>query len=1211
VESEEHDGTKGSAGAGRGAAMPEDITFGGELRRRRQAHGMALAALADRLSTGKGYLSRLERGLQRPSEAFARACDQALGAGGALFALAAGPSAGRCPYPGLTAFRAEDAPWYFGRERAVADLLGLLADPRTAGHPAVVIGPSGVGKSSLLQAGLTVAVTRGALPERQPGTPTVLRLTPTARPSEELRSHVGRRPLESYALVIVDQFEELFALCLDEPQRTAFIDELCARAADGLPVVLGLRADFYGHCLAHPPLLAALRARALPLAPMGPGELRRAITEPAAAVGLALEPGLVEVLMRDLGAVGGTGTSEAATLPLLSHALRATWQQRADDTLTVAGYERTGGVHQAVAATAERVHGQLPPEHREIARTLLLNLVHVGDAGEDTRNRASRDELIELTTAGVAGARAEDVVAVLEAFTGARLLTADADHAEISHEALLWAWPRLREWIDGDRARLRLHQKLAEAARLWDEDGRDTSLLLRGARLAALSEWSCERTGAHPVLRPVEREFLHACRRHEEGERETERRRNRRLRHLVAGLAVLLVLALTSGLVAVRKSAEAQWRTGQAERQEHRALAALLSSEARRLAHARPELSALLAVAAYEHERTPQSRGALLSTQAQGFVARLADRRHQDMLWSAGLSDDGRVFVSGDENGHALIWDVDRHGPRQVIDGLPGKLHAVAVSPDGTRVAGISKDGTLRLWDARTGRRLAGTVAAPPGSPALGALEFSRDGGVVAVAGAGVQLRRVDGLRRISSPVATTRLVGLALHPDLKTVAGAGWDGKIHVWRRSDEGFTTDALRLDGGSEDVFDVDFSPDGTLLAAAGRDGAVRLWRTSDWRPAGVLEGHEGEVWRLAFRADGRVLASAGEDQQILLWDVPARRRLTSLGGHSASVHAVSFSRDGLLASGASDHTAALWDTSGWLADGCGTDGEPPRAAAYGTGGLALAADGTIAFRGSGVCRTLRMAPGPVRGLARGGHLIAAGGDAGTFRVWDLKGRPGGPHVLDAGDNPKGYRYQYGAAVSPDSTLVAVGGYSNIVRVWSMAADPPAPLRRWEASGTVRALSFSHDNRTLAVGADRVVELAEPAADTAAPRTFASLSAQVTALAHGDRGRTLAIGTKDGTVELWDVRTRRRVLTLAPHEGAVRALHFSPKGDRIAIVGEPGATRWWTLDTDWARTHACRTASAPDPREWQRLLPDVDRAEVLRATHCGTGRTPTRDP
>nr|WP_277349569.1 helix-turn-helix domain-containing protein [Streptomyces sp. S3(2020)] len=1170
------------------------------MRRLRQAAGLSLAGLADRLKTGKGYLSRLERGLQRPSEAFARACDQALGADHALLALAVGPGTGQCPYPGLTSFRREDARWFFGRERAVADLLGLLADPCTAGHPAVVIGPSGIGKSSLLRAGLAAAVARGALPESRPGTPAVGYLTPTARPLEQLHAWGEGLSPDSYSLVIVDQFEELFALCAEESERAEFIGELCGLAAGGLPVAIGLRADFYGHCLAHPPLLAALRARTLPLGPMGHGELRQAIIEPAAAAGLALQPGLVEVLLRDLGAVGSSGMCEAAALPLLSHALRATWQQRVDGTLTVDGYERTGGVHGAVAATAERVHGRLPRQQQDIACGLLLNLVHVGEGSDDTRSRSGRDELIELTAAGVAGARAEDVASVVEAFTRARLLTADADHVEISHEALLWAWPRLREWIDGDRARLRLHQRLTEAARVWHEEGRDDSLLLRGARLATVSDWLDEQAGAHPVLRSVEREFLHACRVHEEAARAAERRRNRRLRRLVGALAVFLAVALVSGLLAVLKSHEAERRTDEARGQQHRALAALLSNEAARLADARPEVSALLATAAYQHDRTAQSLGALLSTQAQGFLGRLSAPAHQDMLWSASLSDDGRTLAGSDNSGRVVVWDVRRRKPIQVFDSLPEKVHAAAISPDGTKAAGIGLGGTLWLWDARSGRQLASAAVLPSGSASLGVLEFSRDGSLVAVAGAAsAEVRLVDGLKEIGSLPSTAPVKGLALHPDGRTVAGAGEDGKVRVWRRSADGSAATARELDGGTRNLFTTAFNRDGTLLAAAGRDGVIRLWRTSDWKPAGALEGHHGEVWRIAFRPDGQVLASAGEDQQVMLWDISTRRRLASLGGHTASAHTVSFSLDGRLASGSSDQTIALWDTTGWISDGCATGGEPARAAAYGPGGVAVGSGDTITFRRSGRCHTLRLTAGPVRGLARGAQLVAVGGDAGAFRVWDPR-RPGRPFTLDPRTKADGYRYQYGVAVSPDDAFVAVGGYSNLIRSWNMSAGHPVPLRTWAAGGTVWALAFSPDHRTLAVGADCVVEFAR-LGGIAGPQRFAFFSTPVTALAYGDGGRTLAVGSQDGTVELWDVSGHSRTLTLTPHQGAIRALHFAPNGNRMAVVGELGSVRWWALDPDRALSRACRTASAPSPQEWQRLLPDVDRTQVLRASPC----------
>ncbi|MET9527061.1 WD40 repeat domain-containing protein [Streptomyces coeruleorubidus] len=295
-------------------------------------------------------------------------------------------------------------------------------------------------------------------------------------------------------------------------------------------------------------------------------------------------------------------------------------------------------------------------------------------------------------------------------------------------------------------------------------------------------------------------------------------------------------------------------------------------------------------------------------------------------------------------------------------------------------------------------------------------------------------------------------------------------------------------------------------------------------------------------------------------------------------------------------------AAISSTGWLSDGCGTGGQLPQTAAYGSSGLAVAHGDAITFRSNGRCHTLHMEPGPVRGLAREGQLIAAGGDAGTFRVWDMKRRPGKPYELDPAKDPKGYRYQYGVAVSPGGTLLAAGGYSNTIRAWAMTAGGPAPLRSWQATGTVWALAFSPDHRTLAIGADRVVELAR-LDGTGGVQRFAALSAPVTALAYGDKGRTLAVGTKDGTLELWDVRTHRRTLALTTHQGPVRALHFAPAGDRIAVVGEPGSARWWTLGADWAQSRACQTASAPEPREWQRLIPDVNRAEVLGAISCRT--------
>jgi WD domain, G-beta repeat len=367
---------------------------------------------------------------------------------------------GVCPYPGLASFGPGEARWFFGRDELTADLITRLDQRLTTGGIQIVVAPSGAGKSSLLHAGLLPKLADGAL-DGSADWP-VLTLTPTATPLTALAAHVAElngsnlatdppallaalrdRMGDERVVVVVDQFEELFTLCTDDQQRRAFIELLHDMAEAGVLVVLGVRADFYAACANYPVLRAALQDRQLVVGPMSEDELRQAIRNPAKAVGLDVEAGLVELLLRDLGDTGTTGYAPGR-LPLLAHALRTTWQQRHGHTLTVQGYQTTGGIHKAVATTAEDVYTDLDKTGQQMARTLFLRLVKIGDAGADTRRRIPRNELLQGLDIDVASP-------VLNAFTHHRLLTQDQDTVEITHEALLTAWPRLTEWIGNDR----------------------------------------------------------------------------------------------------------------------------------------------------------------------------------------------------------------------------------------------------------------------------------------------------------------------------------------------------------------------------------------------------------------------------------------------------------------------------------------------------------------------------------------------------------------------------------------------------------------------------------------------------------------------------------------------------------------------------------------------------------------------------------------
>ncbi|HUL27896.1 MAG TPA: hypothetical protein VLW44_19220 [Streptosporangiaceae bacterium] len=398
-----------------------------------------------------------------------------------------------CPYPGLRPFEGRDARWFFGREDLTAHVIGRLAEQLGSGAPLLVIGPSGAGKSSLLRAGVIPGLRDGLLPVpgsrrwprvlvSRPGSRPLAALAAAARrsgaPQGALRAALDTEPGAGAAalaghlldgrkadrlVLVVDQFEDIFTECRDSGERLQFVRVLLAlaRLPAGALVVLGVRADFYEDCAGIEELRALLPDYQLVVGQLDEAGLRRAITRPAAAAGLGLEPGLTELMLSDLGLrAGGDGSYQPGALPLLGYALQATWDRRTARVLTVAGYRDAGGIHGAIASEAERIYADFPPATREVTRRIMLRLVSAGPGTQETRRSVPPAEL-------VTGLDATAARAVVARFTRARLMSAGQDGVEITHEAFLGAWPRLREWIAEDRAGLRLHGQLRDNARAW------------------------------------------------------------------------------------------------------------------------------------------------------------------------------------------------------------------------------------------------------------------------------------------------------------------------------------------------------------------------------------------------------------------------------------------------------------------------------------------------------------------------------------------------------------------------------------------------------------------------------------------------------------------------------------------------------------------------------------------------------------------------
>ena len=497
-----------------------------------------------------------------------------------------------CPYLGLMPYDVDNNEGFFGRDRDIR----VSRERLEAEGVLAVVGPSGSGKSSLVRAGIVVAL-------RREGQHCDV-LTPGRHPVGALpppRTSGKPRPL------VVDQAEELFSMCHDQAERERFV-QLLVDHTDVAPLVLALRADRMGDVSAHP-ALAKLVERGLYVLPaMSPEDLRAAIEGPARQAGLIVEPGLTDLLVREV-------ENEPGALPLLSHALRETWLRREGRTLTVAGYQASGGIRGAVAQSAESLYGELDPDQRRALRDLLLRLVAPGTEGEPVRSRLPRRQVVTHP--------AQDEL--VDRLVRSRLVTIDDGVVEVAHEALARAWPRLRGWLEDDIEGQRILHHISATAEAWDILGRPPSELYRGVRLAQALEWQ-ERP--HPDLTPTELEFLDAGADLAEAEdraaAELAKRQSRlirRLRIALGGAAVLLVLALRRrdpGCRPVRPS-ERERRTGRAEP----AQASWPSPQTHGRVGARSQLtddislSLLLAAAGARLDDSPETRMNLFSALAK------------------------------------------------------------------------------------------------------------------------------------------------------------------------------------------------------------------------------------------------------------------------------------------------------------------------------------------------------------------------------------------------------------------------------------------------------------------------------------------------------------------------------------------------------------------------------------------------------------------
>ena len=1138
-----------------------------------------------------------------------------------------GPRAGSSvsPYRGLAAYQPEHADIYCGRAELVTELVDVVMRQWAEGSPAIVVGSSGSGKSSLLQAGLIPAM--GKTDDRlqwitfAPGGDPIGELSRqlaalTGESSESLADRLLDAPESSWSmlrstaprtgdggwaglalLILVDQFEELFTLCKDEVERRIFVKALCAVAHGGgdggdrlAAVVVGMRADFYVEATKIPELLPILQHGQLIVRPMSKEQLRQSITQPARHMNLNVNDGLVEVLLRDVqpASDGRTDTAhDPGALPLLSHALYATWQHAQGRTLTVDQYMAAGGIQGAVAKTADDAFVSLESdEQRILARNLFVRLVLATDDAADTRRRVQRAELFGDRNS----AAAADMQKVLDRFVAARIVTAGRDGIEITHEAVLRAWPRLKGWLDTDRSWLRLHRRLTTAVRAWQDAGEEPDGLYRGTTLAVLREWTEER-GYRRDLNAAERRFLDKSVSAQAEHARRERLRARRWYQVSALLAVLAVVAASVFVYAsqlrnrnVREQAQADSR--------------YVANEADRLRGQDPSLSMQLGLIAYRIWPTPEARSAMLQSTDQiadtralptsgkaesvatadnGRLLALGTNNGTVELWmvdspgrlnqaaaplpagsqavvAAAFTPNGQLLAAGGEDGVLRLWDTaDPAHPQALaaLTGAVGKIYSVAVNSRGTEVAVGAGNGDVYLWDVRTPARPVPLPSLTGPSKKITSVAFGQDDRIV-VAGSDDSTVRIwttaDPAHR--APLSTvsvknSEIFAVAVSPGGHTLAaGAAAEHSVHLWNIADPVHPApDGAPLTGPASWINSLSFSPDGRTLAAGSSDGRAWLFDLNEPQVVSELP-HPGPVTTVRYANDSSLLTVAN-DGELRRWRLPG----PVIRGARDSIFGASFDASGTelgVAPGAADDTLTLWNTS---------DVEHPRQL-----GPAMADRGPGAprYSGSGA-------------LTPDGRTFVAGDDDGTFQVWDVSDRShprplGGP-VAAASDLVEA------VTLSDDGTLAAISSDDGTIRLFDfLDRSHPTLLSTLvppSKTGLIYQAAFSHDGRLVVMAStDRNVYLWD-VADARKPTLLATrggFSNAVYAVAFNLDDEVLAAGSADGTVRLWRLTDARNpVLIGTPLTGPVAHVYsiaFERNRDELAVGSTDGTIWLWDL-------------------------------------------------
>jgi WD40 repeat protein len=1119
---------------------------------------------------------------------------------------------GQNPYKGLLAFQETDGDRFFGRDPQIQELWEKfrgLHENESAVRLLPIYGPSGSGKSSLARAGLIPELARRPLPGRDlalvavlvPGThplgalAAVLAriatndLTPVAKTrefAEELAQknadgeYDGLRRIADVLpeievkplIVLADQLEEVYTLCKDEAERSAFIGNLLCAASERskrVSVIVTLRSDFLGETQKYSLLNRLLSEQGFLVPAMDKSELRDAIRKPAEQAGHALDESTIRELVEQTEGREGI-------LPLLQFALEKIWKGLLEGKEPALTLNEIGGVGGALAGEAKRIYTSLNTNEQKIARRVFLGLVQLAEGSKDTRRRTNLRQLISHRDNPEEFKR---VIARFAAPSTPRLITlasdgeAGSETAEVTHEALFDHWDQLKRWLNRKRGLLRFQRRLDEAAMYWDKNEHPEGNLWRSPDLDYLKEFHEQ---SSEEMTPLQVEFFNASVKFEKLQkqaveksvREKRIQRKRIFGFLTTGLVVstgLLIFALFQLRETQRQKAK-QFEANSA---------VLLSSQ--------PVDAVINAIAAYglnQNTLVQFPEKPAMETTNSILLDAIRENHEQnrllhnnDKFWSVAFSTDGKSVVSGSSDHTAQIWNIETgklkcktFKDHKKKDDEDIDVSSVAFSPNGQYIVSGSNDHTVRIWDQKCK-----PIHNPLGShnDKVTSVAFSPDDGKSIVSGSRDKTVRIW---KIKEHVSRTlkghqdKVWSVAFSPDGNSIVSGSSDKTVRIWDAETGKLIHTLLDHEG---EVTSVSFSPDNKSIVSGGNDNTVRIWDAKTGKLIHTLLGNEGEVKSVAFSNDGMRIVSAGSDGTIRIWDAKTGELISKLLGHNAEVWSVKFSPNGkYVVSGSSDKTVRIWNTDTQKFSGHTLSITDLHTSIDDKYIASSSRDKTVRIWNSktGVIIDKKLYSDIVTSVAFGSNekQIIFGSRDHKVLIWD------------SGKNMskflEGHKTEvWSVAFNNDRKLIVSGSKDNTVRIWNAVTGALIGNPLEGHTKDVNSVAFSTDGEQVISGSDdKTIRIWNVKTHKSIYSIFIDeKDADVNSVVFSSDGTKIASGSKDGKVRIWDwnkdAKTATfRFKTIEGHNAEVRSIAFSPDGKLLVSGSSDKTVRIWNTDT-----------------------------------------------